>query len=170
MRKGDFLVALLVVVAVAGCRKPIRIKSPAQPTIQVHPEIRTLIDLVNKHRKSVGCKDLEWSTPIADVARRHSEQMITLGFFDHRNPAGQTPFQRLDAAGIRYSKAAENIAAGPKTAQQVLSSWLGSRGHRRNIEDCDFREHGIGLVPGKPTVPIGGIHYAWTHIFTRPRL
>jgi uncharacterized protein YkwD len=47
--------------------------------------------------------------------------------------------------------AAENIAAGQWSAQQVLDSWLSSPGHRRNIENCGLLEHGVGLTQNHST-------------------
>lgn len=154
-----------VVALVASCR-PVRI---TPPTIKVDEEIRDLIELVNDHRDDIGCKELEWHKPLAQVAQRHSEDMTHRNFFNHRNPDGLNSFKRIEAAGIRYWKAAENIAAGHRTAKQVFESWLKSPGHRRNIEDCEFREHGIGLSVGITTNAYGVITYAWTHNFVRLR-
>lgn len=170
MRRGDVTVALLLLLALTGCRQLVRISSPSQPTTEVDAEVRALIDLVNDHRDDIGCKPLAWSTPVADVAQRHATDMTRRNFFSHTNPDGLTPFKRLAAAGIRYSKAAENIASGQPTARRVFQSWLNSPGHRRNIEDCAFREHGIGFAPGSKSVAFGSVTYAWTHNFVLPRL
>lgn len=115
------------------------------------------VDLMNTHRIQMGCAPLEWNSAVADVARAHSQDMIDRGYFAHDNPDGKSPFQRLQDAGIDYSRAAENIAYGYPTAEAVLDGWLNSSGHRRNIENCALTEHGVGLV---------GTH--WTHLFTTP--
>jgi uncharacterized protein YkwD len=111
-------------------------------------------DLVNAHRRKIGCKPLSWLTPVADVAQRHSQDMVANKYFDHTNPLGESPFDRLRKAGIKYTRAAENIAYGQRSAQEVLNTWLGSAGHRRNIEDCALQQHGIGLFQNY-----------WTHVF-----
>lgn len=160
--------AWILAVLVAACGT-VRIAPPTQPTVKVDEEIRDLIELVNDHRDDIGCKDLEWYRPLAQVAQRHSDDMTRRNFFNHRNPDGLNSFKRIEAAGIRYWKAAENIAAGQRTAKQVFESWLKSPGHRRNIEDCEFREHGIGLSVGITTNAYGVITYAWTHNFVRLR-
>ena len=115
------------------------------------------ISLVNAHRADVGCAALTWHSGVADVAQAHSEDMVTRGFFSHTNPDGASPFDRLAEAGIGYASAAENIAFGYRTPQAVLAGWLGSPGHRSNIENCGLTDHGVGLV---------GSH--WTHLFIRP--
>jgi uncharacterized protein YkwD len=87
------------------------------------------------------------------VAQRHSEDMFNYSFFSHTNQEGKSPFDRLQGAGIRYRLAAENIASGQRTAEEVLRSWLQSRGHRRNIENCELRQHGVGVS-----------NHRWTHV------
>lgn len=115
------------------------------------------MEQVNAHRESIGCPALLWNTAVAAVAQAHSEDMVAREFFSHTNPDGQSPFDRLAEAGIAYSAAAENIAYGYPTAESVLAAWLGSPGHRANIENCALTEHGVGL---------DGTY--WTHVFIRP--
>ncbi len=122
------------------------------------PEVVTFSELVNTHRESVGCPLLAWDSDVAEVAQRHSEDMVDRSFFDHTNPDGLSPFDRLASAGILYSRAAENIAVGQPSAQAVLDAWLGSPGHRANIEDCALTHHGVGLRERH-----------WTQLFITPR-
>jgi len=91
------------------------------------------------------------------VAQAHSQDMVDRGFFSHTNPDGESPFDRLAEAGIAYAAAGENIAYGYSTASSVLAAWLGSSGHRANIEYAGYTHHGVGLV---------GTY--WTHVFLRP--
>jgi uncharacterized protein YkwD len=118
------------------------------------PVVEDLVELVNVHRISVGCGPLVWHPGVAAVARAHSQDMIDRDFFAHTNPDGASPFDRLTAAGIDYSSAAENIAHGYSSAEAVFEGWLDSPGHRANIERCALTHHGVGLA---------GTH--WTHLF-----
>lgn len=129
------------------------IDPPVLPPPSARDEVEVFSHLVNQYRKEVGCKPLTWVGPVAVVAQQHSEDMFNYSFFSHINHRGKTPFDRLQSAGIRYRLAAENIAAGQQTAEQVLQSWLNSRGHRRNIENCELTQHGIGLS-----------NHRWTHV------
>jgi uncharacterized protein YkwD len=83
--------------------------------------------------------------------------MVARDFFSHTNPDGDSPWDRLSAAGISFSRAAENIAWGYTSAEAVLSGWLGSPGHRANIENCALTHHGVGLAD-----------WHWTHLFVTP--
>ena len=167
MKPGDVTVALLLSLMISGCMGGLTPLPPsAQPVSSTTQEIRDLVRLVNAHREKAGCNELVWMDPIAAVAQKHSDDMVARGYFSHVSLEGTTPFQRLERAGLRFIRAAENIAAGQQTAEQVMTSWLNSPGHRRNIEDCAMREHGIGLSRGSKVLPYGTITNAWTHNFT----
>ena len=88
----------------------------------------------------------------------HSADMVRRGYFSHTSPDGKTPFDRRRGVGIQYHAAAENIAEGQETAEEVFRSWVNSPGHRKNIENPNYTHHGIGLRQNH-----------WTHILIRPR-
>jgi uncharacterized protein YkwD len=148
------VVLTLTVVLLAACDD-----SPLAPELVegLDPELVTFVDLMNAHRVGAGCPALTWNIDVAEVAWAHSHDMVTRDYFAHTNPDGASPFDRLAAAGVQFSGAAENIAWGYPTGEAVLQGWLDSPGHRTNIENCSLTEHGVGLV---------GTH--WTHLFIRP--
>ena len=130
---------------------------PVAPEEEIPAALQDFVSLMNAHRASVGCEPLAWNPGVAAVAQAHSEDMVARAYFAHDNPDGESPFDRLQAAGISYQGAAENIAYGYPTGAAVLEGWLDSPGHRANIENCGLSEHGVGLE---------GTH--WTHVFIRP--
>jgi uncharacterized protein YkwD len=127
-----------------------------EPPALVSPAVAEFVDLVNAHRTSMGLAQLTWDAEVAAVAQAHSQDMVARGFFSHTNPDGESPFDRLRAAGIAYSAAGENIAYGYPTPASVLAAWLGSDGHRANIENANYTHHGVGLAGTD-----------WTHLFIR---
>ncbi len=128
-----------------------------EPMAIEDPVVRDLVTRVNAHRKRIGCRPLIWDARIAAVAQRHSRNMARKGFFAHEDTDGRSPFDRLDRASIVFRKAGENLAFGQRDAPTVLRSWLDSRGHRANLEDCEYTRHGIGRYRDR-----------WTHLFVRP--
>jgi uncharacterized protein YkwD len=111
---------------------------------------------VNAERATAGCAPLSADSGLAAVARAHSADMRDRDFFSHDNPDGLDPFDRAAAAGL--DARAENIAYGYADAAEVMAGWMGSRGHRENILDCDLRTLGVGVAtgPGGPW---------WTQLF-----
>ena len=120
---------------------------------------KQVLKLVNAERAKYGISALTWADDLARIARAHSQDMIRRSFFDHTNPDGQSPFDRLKNSGIRYRYAAENIAYGQRTPEAVMNAWMNSSGHRKNILNANLREIGIGAVSSS-----GGMIY-WTQLF-----
>ncbi len=96
------------------------------------------------------------------AARVHSKDMVERNFFDHTNPSGESPFQRMGEAGYQYSTAGENIAAGNSTAAATMQQWMDSDGHCANVMNGSFTELGVGYYPG------GQYGHVWTQAFGAP--
>lgn len=110
---------------------------------------RQMFDLVNDERASAGLAPLEWDERLVPVARAHSEEMFRLKYFSHTSPTAGSPFDRLKAAGITYTRAGENLAY----AQSVTIAHRGlmeSQGHRENILRPEFTRIGIGVISAGP--------------------
>ncbi|MGW6905081.1 sigma-70 family RNA polymerase sigma factor [Streptomyces sp. NPDC054940] len=107
-----------------------------------------VVALVNKERSAAGCGPLAEDTLLNKAALGHSEDMAARDFFDHTNPDGEDPGQRITAAGYRWSTYGENIAMGQQTPEAVMESWMNSPGHRANILNCSFKDIGVGIHKG----------------------
>ncbi|CAM5665295.1 MULTISPECIES: sigma-70 family RNA polymerase sigma factor [Streptomyces] len=125
-------------------------KAAAAPQAQEAPSgtVAQVVALVNKERATAGCDPLAEDSLLDKSAQRHSEDMAARGFFDHTNPDGADPGQRITAAGYRWSTYGENIAMGQQTPEAVMESWMNSPGHRANILNCSFKDIGIGVHEG----------------------
>lgn len=102
---------------------------------------------LNDHRRRAGLAPLRRSAKADRAARRHAADMNRKGFFAHRGSDGTTHTHRLRAAGCRGG--AENIAAGPYTGTSVVTAWMNSRGHRRNILLPAAKSYGLANVGDK---------------------
>ncbi|MFF7357025.1 MULTISPECIES: sigma-70 family RNA polymerase sigma factor [Streptomyces] len=107
-----------------------------------------VVALVNKERAAAGCGPLAEDPQLQKAAQAHSDDMAARHFFDHTNPDGADPGQRITAAGYRWSTYGENIAQGQQTAAAVMNSWMNSPGHRANILNCSFKDIGVGVHRG----------------------
>jgi uncharacterized protein YkwD len=116
-----------------------------------------VIGIVNSERAKAGCGPLTENSLLTQAAQGHSADMAARDFFDHTNPDGDGPGERVTATGYRWSTYGENIAMGQRTPAQVMESWMNSPGHRANILNCSFKEIGIGIHSE------GGPY--WTQVF-----
>ena len=98
---------------------------------------------MNKERVNAGLpefKKMEDLTKSATV--RAWECLVSYG---HDRPDGKEFSTALDEQGIRWRSCGENIAAGQKTPQQVVTAWMNSPGHRANILSENFTYLGVGF-------------------------
>ncbi|WP_031025616.1 sigma-70 family RNA polymerase sigma factor [Streptomyces sp. NRRL WC-3725] len=125
---------------------------PASRTPQAQPAptgtVAQVVALVNKERAAAGCGPVTEDPQLDRAAQGHSDDMAARGFFDHTNPDGDGPGERITAAGYRWSTYGENIAKGQQTPQAVMDSWMNSPGHRANILNCAFKNIGVGVHDG----------------------
>ena len=106
-----------------------------------------MLEMINHERTSRGLKPLEADPDLVPVARAHSTDMITRGYFSHYTPEGEDPFQRMKDAGIKFRTAGENLALAP-TLQIAHTGLMNSPGHRANILNPNFGRVGIGIMTG----------------------
>ncbi|HEV7655172.1 MAG TPA: CAP domain-containing protein [Mycobacteriales bacterium] len=123
-----------------------------------------VVALTNAERAKVGCGALTVNGTLTAVAQAHSQDMGDHNYFDHNSQDGKSPFDRMTAAGYRFSTAAENIAAGQRTPQDVMTSWMNSPGHKANILNCALHQIGVGYAT------VSGSQYGvyWTQDFGTP--
>lgn len=105
---------------------------------------------INQYRKSAGKTELRMINAASSEAAKHSNAMASqsTGF-------GHTGFE-IRVTNISrqigpVSAAAENVAYGKLTAQQVVNGWLKSPGHKKNI-DGNYSLTGIGVAKDKKGV------------------
>ncbi|MEO1271126.1 MAG: CAP domain-containing protein, partial [Myxococcota bacterium] len=90
--------------------------------------------LLNADRRAQGLRELACHSGLGQVAREHSQDMAVRGYFDHVNPEGEQPWDRMERNGVTgWRSVGENIAAGYPTPQEVQEGWMNSPGHRANI-------------------------------------
>lgn len=159
----------LVFVSVLACDSSPT--SPSDPGSSAPSGIRTnsgfeqqVVDLMNQRRSqgatcggqqfgSAGA--LRMNAQLRAAARDHSIDMVQRNYVDHVSPEGRTFSQRARDAGYRGQPVAENIAWGQGSPSAVMSSWMSSPGHCRNIMRGDARDVGVGFASSRWTAKFG---------------
>ena len=116
-----------------------------------------VLRLVNEVRaRGARCGDrsfapappVKLSETLAGVAFGHADDMAKHNYFEHEDLTGHSPADRVRAVGYQEKLVGENIAYGPKSAEEVVQGWLDSPGHCENIMDPRFAEMGIAYAAG----------------------
>jgi uncharacterized protein YkwD len=134
----------------------------ADPATVVNGEFEAQVaQLVNQERAKNNLPPLKLVSPLTASARHHAMDMAVDNYFDHNSmdPVGGKltvvcgTFDRVSLWYKGWSGAAENIAAGFNSPQQVMEAWMNSEGHRVNILNPGYTEFGVGYYSGAGQFP-----------------
>jgi uncharacterized protein YkwD len=129
--------------------------APPEPTpdgceVTLNEEfIQVMLDLINQARMEAGVPPLITTPELMQSSQAHSRDMSCRNFFSHNNLEGETPFDRMEAAGYPLYYAAENIYAGQgvyNTPEKAVKAWLNSPGHRVNMLNPEYVHIGLGYA------------------------
>lgn len=115
-----------------------------------------MLQLINRDRNTCGLPPVSKSTSLSRVARAYAEDMAKRGFFDHRDPEGRMPMDRVREAGIAAG-VWENIGWQkdfydfPKIVEKVQFNFMNEppedpTNHRANILNPRHRVVGVGVA------------------------
>jgi len=104
--------------------------------------------LSNKERSDEGVDELSLNPLLMRAAQLKAEDMATEAYYAHVSPDGETPMHWLDQVGYKYQYVGENLTANILEEEAVVSAWMGSPGHRRNLLDPKFEHMGVGVAEG----------------------
>lgn len=107
-------------------------------------EEKEALNQLNADRKANGLSALKSNSQLNGLAQTYAQDMINRGFFSHYNPEGKSPFDRMQAAGISYNTAGENLAIN-KDVTAAEKAFMASSGHRANILNTTYTDVGIGV-------------------------
>ena len=126
---------------------------PAQPSEPSQPSAGTaasyeqaVVALVNAERAKYGLAALTLDETLCSYAHVKSQDMHDNGYFSHESPTYGSPFEMMQAFGVSYRSAGENIAMGYSTPEAVATAWMNSAGHRANILSANYTTIGVGYV------------------------
>ena len=121
--------------------------STAQPTTNTSgltADEAKAFQLLNADRAANGLPALKLNMDLVRLAEKYGQDMINRNYFSHYNPEGQSPFDRMQQAGITYSYAGENLAINSNVTA-AEKAFMNSSGHRANILNTNFTEVGVGV-------------------------
>ncbi|MDP9476546.1 MAG: CAP domain-containing protein [Actinomycetota bacterium] len=110
-----------------------------------------LLRLHNEERKKAGVAPLVFHPGLVVAGSYHANDMAEKGYFSHTSKDG-TPASRRIKRFYDWSTYGENIAwnhlSGEEAVRRVMTQWMGSAGHKKNILNPRFKEVGFGIADG----------------------
>ena len=137
-----FLMAIFVLlISPTGKYQVLCAEDISQPTEEI-----IIATMVNNIRNDNGIENLCWDETLAQIAKIRAKDMIESHYFGHWNPEGKTVF---DQWKIRSKYRGENLARGhpPEyvTPERVVSAFLQSESHKKNLLRKVYRKIGVGI-------------------------
>jgi uncharacterized protein YkwD len=123
----------------------------------------SVVCLINVQRRAHRLPALLGNTKLDRSSQLWTGVMVTTSQFTH----GLDFSARITAAGFIWSWAGENIATGFPTPRSVVTAWMASPDHCRNILDPHYSMVGTGVV-GRPVVGFASGPATWTQDFGLP--
>jgi len=114
-----------------------------------------VLKLVNQERYKAGLELLSMPAGLQTACDVRETELVTV--YDHVRPNGQAPSTAIPES-FPYRSAAENIAEGQRSAQEVMRDWMNSSGHKANILREKMGYLGVGVNTSIP--------YHWVQLFT----
>lgn len=102
-----------------------------------------LLRLVNEQRAANGVPPLRLWPDLGAVAQDHAAELERSRVLVHATAATGNLATRLETRGLRFTRAAENLADAA-TPRQALAAFMASPGHKRNLLDPGLTHAGIG--------------------------
>ena len=121
---------------------------------------KAVVCLINQQRTSHHLPALREQPQLERSAQGWTNTMVLQNIFTH----GTAFWNRISAVGYDWQVAGENIATGFSTPQQVVSAWMASPGHCRNILDPQYASVGTG-ISSLPVLSATSGPATWTQDF-----
>ena len=152
MQRRTAFMASALVIALVGLVVVVmsRIEPSESPVAGLSAAVRAsnVFALSNKERSGEGVMQLSLNPLLMRAAQLKAEDMGKEAYYAHVSPDGETPMFWLDMVGYKYQYVGENLTANILDEEDVVSAWMGSPGHRRNLLDPKFTHVGIGVAEG----------------------
>jgi len=148
--------APLLPSSLAAVQPPARWTTPVAVSRDMKALSANIFTLTNNERLQRQLSALTEDPVLADIATRHSKDMVDRNFHGHVSPDGDGPAQRVGKLHrTLFGLTRENVALFsstsmpvPELAKQFDIQWMNSLGHRRNILASDNTHLGVGCYAG----------------------
>lgn len=107
-----------------------------------------IITLTNNQRLQNDQKSLTTSNKLNQAALAKASDMFANDYWSHTSPGGTEPWYFISQADYQYKHAGENLARDFENSAEVVSAWMASPTHKKNILDSRFENIGVAVVNG----------------------
>lgn len=104
-----------------------------------------IIELTNQERQKAGLSELTANQLLTQAAYEKGKAIIEAGEFSH-NIDEQKFSAWIKDTGYKYSYVGENLAIDFVTSEGIISAWLNSDAHKKNLLNSYYEEIGLAVI------------------------
>lgn len=131
--------------------KPVPVPQQSTPDRRSGLSGPGMVEHTNKARaENGGLPPLSRNSLLDTIASERADDMLRNQYFAHFSPSGEGAPDVAQRTGYHYKHLAENIAMGHfQNDEKVVSAWMQSPGHRKNILSDSCSEIGVAATKGR---------------------
>lgn len=124
-----------------------------------------VLSLINQQRTQYGLNAVQMDMTLLNGAMQRAAESVVIGAaYDHSEIDNSIAHSRPDGTScftVNDKIEGENIAYGQTSPSSVVTAWMNSEGHRKNILTAEWKSVGIGVV-----YIYGDYYYYWAQSFS----
>lgn len=113
---------------------------------QIDP--KKIIELTNNQRLNANVGIVKENSLLNAAAAAKVNDMFENNYWAHVSPKGTEPWYFISSAGYKYQHAGENLARDFSNPKDVISAWMASPTHKKNLVDGRYKDIGVAVKDG----------------------
>lgn len=146
-RSAVLLVAFLFLFAAPLLQNLVQTGSVLGRSSQISAQ--ALLDATNGARDKQGIAGLVANQQLGAAAQLKAQDMLENQYWAHVSNKGTEPWHWVEESGYKYAVAGENLAKNFSTADAVVTAWMSSPEHRKNMLDTAYNDVGFAIAEGE---------------------
>ena len=111
-------------------------------------DVAKVIELTNNKRLNAGLEIVRSSPELSQAALAKASDMFANNYWAHVSPQGTEPWTFVSNAGYKYQHAGENLARDFSNPKDIVSAWMASSTHKKNLLDSRYQDIGVAVMDG----------------------
>lgn len=111
-------------------------------------DVNKIIELTNSQRLNANVGIVKQNAQLTAAANAKLNDMFENNYWAHVSPKGTEPWYFVSSSGYKYQHAGENLARDFSSSKDVVSAWMASPSHKKNLLDRRYQDIGIAVKDG----------------------
>ena len=107
-----------------------------------------VIELTNNQRLTAGLEIVKSNQELSQAAAAKAADMFANNYWAHVSPQGTDPWSFVTSSGYQYQHAGENLARDFSNSRDIVTAWMASPTHKKNLLDPRYKDIGVAVLDG----------------------